>query len=160
VDAVNGTCEHHGRNRPAGLRHREIAIEIVARASVDLDGFTGHAVLPVWDSWKSDPPTPEGALGGTAEGEGGRAIEVGRLLLLLRGLVGRIVSRVDIIDREGAHAMDLNHGRGRGPAVMLHALVGGEETARADRFAFRGIELVAHRNVEGTDKNGDILRCW
>ncbi len=39
VDAVHGTREHHRRHLARRLRHREIAIEIAARASVDLDGL-------------------------------------------------------------------------------------------------------------------------
>src|SRR5262249_16640930 len=160
VDAVNGTCKDHCRNRPAGPSHRPIATEIVARAPVDLDGFARHAVPPGLGYFEVRPaPHLEAPWRRTLGGEGGCA-EVGCLLLLLRRLVARIISRIDIIDRERAHAMNLDHGRGRGPAVVLHALLGSEETARSDRFAFPGIELVTHRDVGGTDEAGDILPCW
>ena len=45
VDAVDGTREHHRRHRPRRLGHRDITIEIAARAPVDLDSLARHGVL-------------------------------------------------------------------------------------------------------------------
>ena len=71
-----------------------------------------------------------------------------RGLLLLRGLVARVVRRIDVVDGERAPAVNLNHGRLRCPGVVLHVFFGAEETADAQGLAFLRVEFVPHADVE------------
>jgi len=71
-----------------------------------------------------------------------------RLDLFRRGLaVAWVIRGIDVIDGERALAMNLDHGRGGRPAVVLHSGFRDEESARFHRFTFLGVELVAHGDV-------------
>src|SRR5262249_287067 len=69
-------------------------------------------------------------------------------LLLLRCLVARVVSRVDVVDCKRTNAVDLNERRGRRPSVVLHAFLSAEEAASSHELAFPQVELVARRDME------------
>jgi hypothetical protein len=47
IDAVHGARQHYRRHRAVCLRHRQIAIEVAARAPVDPDGLARHVVFPL-----------------------------------------------------------------------------------------------------------------
>ena len=71
--------------------------------------------------------------------------------------VTRIIGRVDVVDRERAHAMDLNdRGAGR-PAIVLHAFLRVDEAAGPQRLALLGVELVAHCDMEVAGQDRDVL---
>ena len=83
-----------------------------------------------------------------------------RGLLLLRSLVvARIVGWIDVGDDERASAVNLDHGRRRGPCVVLHVLLGAEVAADPQGLAFFHVELVAHAHVECARKHRDVLGC-
>src|SRR5947208_16190491 len=62
--------------------------------------------------------------------------------------LSRVVSRVDIGDREWPVAIHLDNGFLASPAIMMHALGHVDIATGLERFAFLRVELVAHAKVE------------
>lgn len=72
-------------------------------------------------------------------------------------LLRRVVGRIDVVDRERSHAVDLDHRRFARPGIMLHALWRQEEATGRNGLTLGRIERRAHGEVHGARYHRDVL---
>src|ERR1700751_4748691 len=69
---------------------------------------------------------------------------------LFRGLLARVIGRVDVVDSERPGSGDLYHGLFRGPGIVVHACWHFAKTSGLEGLPLVHIELVAETDTEVT----------